>query len=136
MRRRTRNAILAILAVLVLLLALGALPGLLRTGDPYYVTATAVDSTGGATVVNATGLPEARFPYTTTALANATADRPGRSDPYWEGVVGVKEAFTHSPFDELSALRGRNASAATEEGVYVRTGESLYRLAITRADNA
>jgi hypothetical protein len=136
MRRRTRNAILVILAVLVLLVALGALPGLVRSGDPYYVTATAVESTGTGAAVDATGLPEARFPYTTAALSDATADRPGRSDPYWKGVVGVKEAFTHSPFDELSALRGRNTTAATDDGVYVRTNETLYRLAVTRTDDA
>jgi hypothetical protein len=135
MRRRTRNAILVILAVLVFLVALGALPGLLRSGDPYYVTATAVDGGDDRPAVNATGLPAARFPYTTAALSNATADTPGRSAPYWKGPVGFKEVFTHSPFDELSALAGRNATAATDGGVYVRQDESLYRLAVTQEDD-
>lgn len=139
MRTRTRNLILAILGVVAVLLALGALPSLLRSGDPYYVTATAAD--GGTleaenrTAVNGTALPESRYPYSAAALAGASPDVPGRSDPYWRGPVGVKESFTHSPFDELSALRQRNATAVTGDGVYVRDGESLYRLAVTRGDD-
>ena len=140
MRRRTRNVVLAVIGAAVLLLALGAVPGVLRSGDPYYVTATTVDETSLGTddwtAVDATGLPEARFPYATAALANATRDTPGRSEPYWEGPVGIKEAFTHSPFDEMSALRERNSTAATEEGVYVRESERLYRLAVVRRDDA
>jgi hypothetical protein len=138
MRRRTRNTILAILAVVALLLALGALPGLLRSGDPYYMTATAADDgtlPENRSVVDGAALPDERFPYATSALANATAGAPGRSEPYWEGPIGLKEPFTHSPFDELSALEQRNGTA-TDDAVYVRTGESLYRLAITRENDA
>ena len=135
---RTRNLVFTILAVLVVLLALGALPSLLRSGDPYYVTATPAEGAPGAdggTVVNASGLSGERFPYTTAAVADATADAPGRSEPYWRGPVGVKEAFTHSPFDELSSLRGRTATAPDGEAVYVRDNERLYRLAVTREDD-
>jgi hypothetical protein len=38
--------------------------------------------------------------------------------------------FTHSPFDELDALRQQNATAATADGVYVRDNETYYRLAV------
>jgi hypothetical protein len=138
MRTRTRNLILAILGIVALLLALGALPGLLRSDDPYYVTATAADD--GALpddriAVNSTTLPEGRYPYTTAALDGASPEIPGQSEPYWRGPVGVKETFTHSPFDELSALRQRNATAAIDDGVYVRDSERLYRLAVTRGDD-
>jgi len=47
MRRVTRNLILALLGVVVVLLALGALAGLLKSGDPYYLTATAVNASDG-----------------------------------------------------------------------------------------
>jgi hypothetical protein len=160
MRRVTRNLILALLGVLLVLLALGALPGLLKSGDPYYLTATAAnasgtaaegtaaatatttDSSGGTATENATGanatatanatrpavdvtnLSARRFPYTTAALAD------GRSDPYWRGPLGLKEAFTHSPFDELDALRGRNRNATDGDAVYVRENGTLYRLAV------
>jgi hypothetical protein len=132
-RPRTRNVTLAILGVVVVLLALGALPGLLKSGDPYYVTATVTDGPVEA-AVNATALPAARFPYTTAAMENATAETPGRSDPYWEGPTGIKGAFTHSPFDELQALEERTAAATIEgrEGVYARANGTLYAIEITR----
>ena len=128
MRRVTRNAVLVLVVVVVLLLALGALPGFLKTGDPYRVTATSVDA-GNATAdpaaaINGTALSERRYPYTTTAL------REGQSGAYWEGYVGVKETFTHSPFDELSALKGRNASALTAGGVLVRYNGTLYDVTV------
>ena len=125
MRRVTRNAVVLILVVLVALLALGALPGLLKSGDPYYVTAEPVGDGAGVNataavanasavpgVVNGTALSERRFPYTTEALRNGT------SESYWRGPVGIKGAFTHSPFDELSALERQAAaggSAATAD---------------------
>jgi len=128
MRRITRNAVLVLVVVVVLLLALGALPGFLKTGDPYRVTATAVDpgnATGDpAAAINGSALAERRYPYTTKAL------REGRSGAYWKGYVGFKEAFTHSPFDELSALKGRNASAVTSDGVLVRYDGTLYDVAV------
>jgi hypothetical protein len=130
MRRVTRNAVIGLVVIVVLLLALGALPGFLGTGDPYYVTATIIEdneTTGyPAAAVNGSDLSERRFPYTTTAL------RDGRSDAYYEGYVGIKEAFTHSPFDEVSALEGRNASAVTDRGVLVRHNGTLYTVAVNQ----
>lgn len=129
MRRVTRNTVVAILLVIVLLLALGALPGLLKAGDPYYVTAertnaSALPADAAASAVNATALSERRYPYTTEAL------RTGRSDPYWKGPWGLKETFNHSPFDELDALRGRNPGATLDGAVIVSDNGTLYRLAV------
>jgi len=133
MRRVTRNAVVLMLLVVVALLALGALPGLLKSGDPYYLTAEPVNasdasdanaSAASAAAVNGTALSERRFPYTTEALRNGTAE------PYWKGPWGLKETFTHSPFDEVSALSGRNATAVTDDGVLVRDNGTLYRVAI------
>lgn len=148
MRRVTRNAVLLLLAVLVALLALGALPGLLKSGDPYYLTADSVDAsatnvtnnasattnvtgnasatsaTGNASAVNGTALSARQFPYTTEALRNGT------SEPYWRGPWGLKESFTHSPFDEVSALRARNPGATTGDGIFVRHNATLYRVGV------
>jgi len=141
MRRRTRNVILVILAVLAVLLALGALPGLLKSGDPYYLTATADGEWAGndtaaladnETAVNVTELSERRFPHATEALAAVTPERPGQSEPYWKGPIGIKETFTHSPFDELDSLRQRNVVARSGDGVYVHDNETLYVLSITQ----
>jgi len=128
MRRPTRIALLAILGVVLALLALGALPNYIRAGDPYYLTATPVDDHAA---INGSDLDERRYPYTTAAVADATGDEPGRSDPYWTGYVGFKEAFTHSPFDEISALRLRNPDANDGEAVYVRFEDRYYRLTIS-----
>jgi len=133
MRRITRNFLLGVLAVLVVLLALGALPGLLTSGDPYYLVASPASAD---VAVNVTDLPENRYPYATAALANATADAPGRSGPYWRGPVGLKGAFTHSPFDEVDALRGREANATDGDGVLVRRNGSVYHLAVTQEVDA
>jgi len=130
MRRITRNAVLALVALVGLLLALGALPGLLQTGEPYRVTAVEVapaDTTGDpAAALDGSALSERRFPFTTTAL------RDGRSEGYWKGYVGLKEAFTHSPFDEVSALQSRNASAATDDGVLVRSNDTLFDVSVRK----
>jgi hypothetical protein len=131
MRQITRRVVVALLVVMALLLALGALPGYLRSGDPYYLTATPV--TDSEPAVNASALSPDRYPYTTAALSNATTDATGRSGPYWRGPVGFKEVFTHSPFDELDAVRGRNASAADGDGVRVAHNGTVYRLAVTQA---
>jgi len=48
MRPITRNLVVGLLVVTVLLLALGAAPSLLRSGDPYYVTATPAEGAPGA----------------------------------------------------------------------------------------
>lgn len=132
MRRVTRNVLLGLLAVVVLLLALGALPGFLRSGDPYYLTATPATVGAGGAAVNVTDLPEGRFPYATAALGNASADAPGRSHPYWRGPIGLKEAFAHSPFDEVDALAGREPDATDGDAVFVRRGETTYRLAVVQ----
>lgn len=130
MRSRTRNLVLATLGLVVLLLALVAGLGLLKSGAPYYVTATPVE--GDHPAVNATALSERRFPYTTGALRNAGAEAAGWSDPYWRGYVGLKEAFAHSPFDEFSALRGRSGNVTDGEAIYVRTDAGLFRAEIVR----
>lgn len=139
MRRVTRNFILGIVAVLVLLVALGALPGLLKSGDAYYVIATPESAGGDALEGNSTGaavdgatLSERSYPYTTDALARATADEAGESDPYWRGPVGLKESFTHSPFDEMNALRVQYPNATVADGVRVRRNATLYRIAVTQ----
>ena len=132
MRPITRNAIYVILAVAVVLLALGALPGLLKTGDPYYLTATAATPTGNATAFNASEVTGNRFPYTTAAVERASADEPGRSDPYWRGPVGFKGAFTHSPFDEANALDRQYPNASTDDGTYARHEGTVYRLTVVQ----
>ncbi|MFB6073595.1 MAG: hypothetical protein ABEJ89_01125 [Haloarculaceae archaeon] len=127
MRRVTRRVLVGLLVVVVLLLALGALPSYIRSGDPYYMTAT--PAAGNHTAVNATGLSD-RYPYTNAALADATATDTGRADPYWRGPVGFKEAFTHSPFDELAALGQHDPAAREGDAVYVTANGTLYRLSI------
>ena len=137
MRTITRNAVIVILAVVALLLALGALPSYLKSGDPYYVTATTADATEA---VNVSNLSERRFEYTTAAVAAAAAgDGTGRSDSYWRGPFGLKEGFTHSPFDEFDALTRDypNATAAGDDTrVYAALNGTTYRLDITRAPDA
>jgi len=139
MRPVTRNFLLAMGVVVVLLLALGALPGLLKSGDPYYLTATPAEnatagngSAANASVVDAANLSEQRHPYTTEALANATADTAGQSGPYWRGPVGLKGAFTHSPFDEIDALSQQFPETTNDGGVLVEHDGTFYRLAVTQ----
>ena len=140
MRRVTRNLILAILGAAAFLLALGALPGLLASGEPYVVTATPVNGsdgvgsgeTGGLEPVDSGNLSERVYPYTTGALADASATEAGRSDPYRKGPTGFKEAFTHSPFDEIDALRQQYPNATVGDGVVVSRNGTLYRVAVTR----
>lgn len=132
MRPVTKTALSAILAVVVVLLALGALPGLLKSGDPYYLTATAVTPAGNATPFNASEVTGDRFPYTTTALERTSVDDPGRSDPYWRGPVGFKGAFTHSPFDEQNALERQYPNASDAEGAYARHDGTVYRLTVVQ----
>jgi hypothetical protein len=143
MRRITRNAVVLLAVVVLALLALGALPSLLQSGDPYYLTAdpvnetlsagqnatgesTAATATTNASVVNGTALSERRYPYTTEALHN------GSVGPYYEGPWGLKEAFTHSPFDELSALEARNPPAVTDQSALVRYNGTVFRVAVGR----
>ncbi|WP_199268513.1 hypothetical protein [Halomarina oriensis] len=128
MRTITRNFVLGLLVVLVLLLALGALPSLLGSGDPYYLVAEPVtnDSVDPDATVNATGLSEQRFPYTTAALDS------GRSEAYYDGAFGFKEAFTHSPFDEIDEFEARNRDAVENRTAFVTRGNQTYRLDLVR----
>lgn len=132
MRTVTRNFILGILAVLVLLLALGALPSLLGSGEPYYLTATQVGD-GNRTAVDVGNLSERRYPYMTRAIET------GRSGAYYDGPVGFKEAFSHSPFDELDALEQRDRDGSGADGgavngttAFVRSNDTVYRLELVR----
>ncbi|MBX0295537.1 hypothetical protein [Haloarcula nitratireducens] len=135
MRTVTRNFILGVGVVVLLLLALGALPSYLKSGDPYYLTATPENgsvSVENGTAVNGSDLSAQRYPYTTAALDDAARNDTGRSEPYWRGPVGLKGAFTHSPFDELDALRQRAPEATDGETVVVRHDGTFYRLAVTQ----
>ena len=127
MRRRTRNVTLAIIGIVGLLIALGALPGLLRAGDPHVVVA---EPDGGHAAIDVTNLSAQRFPFVSAALSNATATATGRSPRYWRGPVGFKEVFTHSPFDEFAALENRQPNATAGDTIYVRNGEGRFRLSI------
>lgn len=134
MRPVARNLILGILAVLAILVAMGALPGLLKSGDPYYVEAapTEEDDRPAIAIEN---VSEARYPYTTAAVADASPTDRGLSEPYWQGPVGIKGAFTHSPFDEREAFGNLNASvdgqALDGSAAYVRSNGTVYRVAVT-----
>jgi hypothetical protein len=126
MRRVTRNLLVAIALVIVALLALGALPSYLGSGDPYYLTAEPIETEAPAVDVNnASGR---RYPFLTSALASDD----GRSDPYRTDSYGIKEWFTHTPFDELDALRRQMPEAATDDGVRVRHGGTVYRVEVVR----
>ena len=138
MRTVTRNALLVIAGLLVVLLALGALPGLIKTGDPYYVEATVAAGPGPA--VETGELSERRFPYTFGALSavESGAD-PARSEPYYTGVVGLKGAFTHTPFAEFEEFETRNPETVerTDDSpvgdvAHVTRGDTRYRLEIVR----
>jgi hypothetical protein len=133
-RRITRNVTLVILAVVVLLLALGALPSYLKSGDPYYVVATATDEPGPS--VEAANLSERSYRYSLGAVGAAAGNGTGRSDPYWRGPVGLKEPFTHSPFDEFGAFGVGYPNATTTAGndttVFVSRNDTRYRLVITQ----
>jgi hypothetical protein len=125
----TRNTILAIFVVIALLLALGSLPSLLQSGDPYYVTAEATGTEGVA--VNATNLSVQQYPYILGAVTES------RSDAYFKGPFGFKEGFSHSPFDEFSAISQRYADAAVADGeaVYVVQNGTRYRVKIVQEVN-
>ncbi|WP_254839066.1 hypothetical protein [Natronomonas marina] len=142
MRTITRNAVLVIVGLLVVLLALGALPSLIQTGDPYYVEATVVDGSGPA--IAGENISERRFPYTFGAIAAAESGAdPARSEPYYTGVVGFKEAFTHTPFSEFSEFETRNPAAVERADdspvgdiAYLRANGTRYRLEIVRVPEA
>lgn len=124
MRRVTRIVLGCILAGTVLLLALGALPSYLGSGAPHYLVATPVDDGPALDVAD---LPERRYPYLFGALEAAD----GWSDPYYRGPYGLKESFTHSPFDEFDALRGMAPANATQKDtVYVSYQDQRYRMEV------
>ncbi|MEF8775986.1 MAG: hypothetical protein V5A43_05730 [Haloarculaceae archaeon] len=143
MRARTRNVILGTVGVLVLLVGIVVVLTSIGTGDPYYLTAEHVDGVteqGASTAnessgaVNGTTLPDRRFPYVTEAIAQAgePGGAPGRSGPYRTGPIGLKEVFSHSPFDELDALRQRNPNATVGEDVLLRRANATYRIGVVR----
>jgi hypothetical protein len=78
--------------------------------------------------VNATGLSERRYPYLTGAFASDE----GRSMSYQRGPFGLKESFTHSPFDEVDALAARGPNATVGDGVRIERDGETYLVAIDR----
>ncbi|WP_144927159.1 hypothetical protein [Halorubrum salsamenti] len=126
MRRVTRNLLIAIALVVVALLALGALPSYLGSGDPYYLTAEPIETNETAADVN--NVTDRRYPFLTGAL---TSDD-GRSEGYQTGPYGVKEWFTHTPFDEVDALTQQVPEAATDDGVRVRRDGRVYHVEVVQ----
>lgn len=128
-----RRYLVALLVPVVVLLALGAVPSLLGGGDVHYVTATEVALEDGdppegnaSETVDAANLSENRFPYTTEALAS------GVSDSYEAGSFGLKDSFSHSPFDEFGELRTWEAEAVDGDVAWLEEDGTYYRLEITR----
>jgi hypothetical protein len=126
MRRVTRNLLVAIAVVAVALLALGALPSYLGSGDPYYLTAEPIETDEPAADVD--DVSDRRWPFLTSALASDD----GRSEPYQSDSYGIKEWFTHTPFDEVDALARQTPEAATDDGVRVRYEGTVYRVEVVR----
>lgn len=122
MRPITRRALALIALLCVGLLALGALPSYLGTGDPYYLTAEETTASGPA--VNVTQFSAQQYPYLATALEE------GRSEGYQRGEFGLKESFTHSPFDERDALATRQPDAERENRVLVEYDGTRYWVAV------
>jgi hypothetical protein len=121
----TRRFLAGVVLVGVALLALGALPSHLGSGDPYYLTVTPTDAGGPA--VEASNLSDRRYPYLSAALASPA----NRSEGYRRGPTGLKEAFTHSPFDEVEALAARNPDARLGDGAVLVVHEGRrYRVAV------
>ena len=127
MRRVTRNLLIAIALVAVALLALGALPSYLGSGDPYYLTAEPIETNETAADVN--NVSDRRYPFLVSALASDD----GRSEGYQTGPYGVKEWFTHTPFNEVDALTRQVPAAATDDGVRVRRGGQVYYVEVVRS---
>ncbi|GAA0206254.1 hypothetical protein [Halobaculum roseum] len=132
MRPVTRKFLVGIVAVVLLLLALGALPSYLGSGDPYYLEATpAAEAEGPAYELNATegGIAEQRFRY----FFSAVESDDGRSEAYRRGPYGLKEEFSHSPFDELSTFREfAPAGAVDGDAVFVRYNDTRYRVTVVQ----
>lgn len=128
MRPVARNLLVVIALVLVALLALGALPSYLGSGDPYYLTVEEIETDEPA--VNVDGVSERRYPYLTGALESDD----GRSEGYLMGPYGIKEWFTHTPFDEVDALTQRVPEAATDDGVRVEFEGQTYYVEVTQPE--
>ncbi|WP_418280141.1 hypothetical protein [Halorubrum sp. DTA98] len=126
MRPVTRNLLVAIALVLLALLALGALPSYLGSGDPYYLTAEHVDTDESA--ANVDDLSDRRYPY----LVGALESDDGRSDGYRMGPYGIKEWFTHTPFDEVDALTQQVPAAGIDDGVRVEYEGETYYVEVTQ----
>ena len=127
MRSVTRNAVLLVGVVLVGLLALGALPSYLGSGDPYHLVLEDTDDDGIA--VDVSDVSERRYPYLTSGLASDDL----RSDPYQKGPYGLKEHFTHTPFDEVSALAHRVPEAeATDGRIRIEIDDRRYYAEVVR----
>ena len=136
MRPITRKFAYGVVGLGVLLLALGAVPSLLGSGDPYYLLAEPTADDGPAYNLTAEGtddLTQRRFQY----FVSATNATDGRSEPYREGPIGLKESFSHSPFDELESFRGfAPENATTDETVFVEFEGERYRVEVVRGDSS
>ncbi|WP_418283784.1 hypothetical protein [Halorubrum sp. DTA46] len=126
MRPVTRNLLIAIGLVIVALLALGALPSYLGSGDPYYLTAEPIET--DQTAVDVNNVSERRYPYLIGALT--TGD--GRSEGYQLGPYGMKEWFTHTPFDEVDALTQQVPEARDGDGVRVSYDGGTYYVEVVQ----
>ncbi|GAB7092322.1 hypothetical protein JCM18237_25930 [Halorubrum luteum] len=128
MRPVARNLLVVIALVLVALLALGALPSYLGSGDPYHLTVESIETDEPA--ANVDDVSERRYPYLTGALESDD----GRSEGYRMGPYGIKEWFTHTPFDEVDALTQQVPEAGTDDGVRVEFDGETYYAEVTQAE--
>ena len=127
----------------------GATTGVLTWGSQQDTVFEAVDRLN-ETALDVATLFNRSYPYTIEALERASTgttndsarresdERPpsiGRSSPYWQGPIGVKEAFSHSPFDEIDSLRTRySATMLDDRTALVRWQNQTYRLAVSSGD--
>ena len=133
MRPITRKFAYGLVALVVVLLALGALPSLLGSGDPYHLTAEPTATAGPAYNLTAEGtddLTRRRFQFFFSAVESSD----NRSKPYREGSIGLKESFTHSPFDEMDSFREFAPQNATvDDSVFVEFDGERYRVQVVQA---
>ncbi|ESS11270.1 MAG: hypothetical protein A07HR60_01322, partial [uncultured archaeon A07HR60] len=54
----------------------------------------------------------------------------GRSEPYQTGSYGIKEQFTHTPFNEVDALGQRQPNAIQGDGVRITFDGQRYYVEI------
>lgn len=123
MRRAKRLTLLTIGLSILALLALGALPQYLGGGETVVMTATEIEEDRPA--VDASEIDEGRYPYMSEALET------GASEPYEDDRFGIKEPFTHTPYDELGAVEQLNDEAVEDEAAYVERDGTLYRVEVT-----